>query len=43
MIDTMQRTNTYIEHFQYDGGNQIDVFITHDLKNTVTHNIDYDL
>ena len=43
MIDTMQRTNTYIEYFHYDGGNQIDGFITHDLKNMVTVNNDYDL
>ena len=43
MIDIMQRTNTYIEYFQYDGGNQINGFITHDLKNMVTVNYDYDL
>ena len=43
MIDTMQRTNTHIEYFHYDGGNQIDGFITHDLKNMVTVNNDYDL
>ena len=43
MIDTMHRTNTYIEYFHYDGGNQIDRFITHDLKNMVTVNNDYNL
>ena len=39
----MQRTNTYIECFQYDGGNQIDGFIAHDLKNMVTVINYYDL
>ena len=43
MIDTMQRTNTYIEYFYCDRGNQIDGFITHDLKNMVTVNNVYDL
>ena len=43
MIDTMQRTNTYIKYFHYDGGNQIDGFTTHDLKNMVAVNNDYDL
>ena len=39
----MQKTNTYIEYFYYDGGNQIDGFISPDLKNMVTVNNDYDL
>ena len=43
MIDAMQRTDTYIEYFQYDGRNQIDRFITPDPKNMVTVNNDYDL
>ena len=43
MIDTMQKTHTYIEYFHYDGRNQIDGSITPDLKNMVTVNNDYDL
>ena len=43
MIDTMQKTHTYIEYFHYDGRNQIDGFITPDLKNMVTVNNDYEL
>ena len=43
MTDTMTRTNTFTEYFHYDGRNQIDGFITPDLKNMVTVNNDYDL
>ena len=43
MIETMQRTQTYIEYFHYDGTNQIDGFITPDLKNMVAVNNDYEL
>ena len=43
MIETMQMTNTYIVYFHYDGRNQIDGFITPDLKNMVSVNNDYDL
>ena len=40
MIDTMEKTHTYIEYFHYDGRNQIDGFITPDLTNMVTVNND---
>ena len=43
MVETMQMTNTYIEYFHHDGRNQIDGFITPDLKNMVSVNNDYDL
>ena len=40
MVETMQRAQTYIEYFHYDGRNQIDGFITPDLKNMVSVNND---
>ena len=43
MMDTMGRSETYIEYFHYNGRNQIDGFVTPDLKNMVTKNNDYDL
>ena len=35
MTNTMQTTSTYIEYFHYNGRNEVDGFITHDLKNMV--------
>ena len=43
MVETMQRAQTYIEYFHYDRRNQIDGFITPDLKNMVSVNNDYEL
>ena len=43
MVDTIDRLQTYIEYFIYNGRSQIDGFITPDLKNIVTVNDDYDL
>ena len=43
MVDTMGRSETYIEYFHYNGRSQIDGFITPHLKNMVTVNNDYDL
>ena len=43
VIETMQRTQTYMEYFHYNRTNQIDGFITPDLKNMVAVNNDYEL
>ena len=43
VVDTMGRSETYIEYFHYNGRSQIDGFITPHLKNMVTVNNDYDL
>ena len=43
MKATMGMTGKSIEYMNYDGRNQINGFITHDLKNMVTNFDNYDM